>query len=74
MAFYTVKNSYLCTIIWNNNCTTNQSKVDTIIENIKNANSFSENQLELVRVKITNNFLPLYNKKWQKSFRKKNVL
>lgn len=71
MAFYNVKNLFLCSIMWNNPCNTNEKKANTIIEDIKNCNSFSDDQLKLIRAKITKTFLPQYNRMWLKSSRRK---
>ena len=69
---YTIKNLALCEMIW----TKTSSKItfaESIVSNIKSSSSFSDTQLEIIRKKLCDSFIPVYTKKWAAVCRKKKT-
>ena len=67
---YKISNSSLCQIL--RDSSSRKNKLELILKNIRKSNSYNENQLLQIKNKLSNSFLPQYNRNWAKCSRTKD--
>jgi hypothetical protein len=69
---FTIRQEVLCSWIWNN-IEKDKEKVDILMDKITENYNYNDIQLQQIKNKLLNNFIPSYNKKWNMATRNKST-